>query len=201
MPRRRADWNPRTARYRDPLTGRWISRDAVRLLLDRAIAASQQRLQTASDEFRRGELSLDEWQVIMREEIKRTQLAAEMLVRGGRAQMTPADFGRVGQRVRMQYDYLRDFAQALKDGAVRTDGTFLNRAKMYANAARVAFHDSLGDQLAGLGYTHERNILHPAEHCDGCLDETAKGWSDIGTLTPVGQRTCRGNDRCSIEYR
>lgn len=201
MARRPAEWNSRAGRYRDPLTGRYISRDAVRLMLDQAIAKSQARLQTVSDEFRRGALSLDEWQLVMREEIKRTHLAAEMLVQGGQAQMTPADFGRVGQRVRTQYDYLRNFAQSLKDGIVRTDGTFLNRAKMYANSARVAFHESLGDQLAGLGYSEERNLLATAEHCGGCLTETARGWVPIGTLIPVGERDCLANDRCQIDYR
>jgi hypothetical protein len=200
MARRPFEFVSSSGRYRDPLTGRFISRDTVRLLLDQAIAKSQLRLQTVSDEFRRGALSLDEWQLAMREEIKRTQIAAEMLVQGGRAQMTAADYGRVGQRVRVQYDYLRDFAQALSDGAIRTDGTFLNRAKMYASAARPAFHESLADQLSGLGYTHERNVLHPAEHCSGCLAQTERGEVPIFSLVPIGERDCGGNDKCSIAY-
>jgi hypothetical protein len=137
----------------------------------------------------------------MRQEIKRTQLGAEMLVQGGRAQMTQADYGRVGQRVREQYDYLRDFANGLSEGAIRTDGTFLNRAKMYASAARPAFHDSLGDQLAGLGYSEERSILHPAEHCPTCLSEAERGYVPIGTLIPIGERDCLGNDKCSMLFR
>jgi hypothetical protein len=200
MPRRALEWNSRAGRYRDPLTGRFISRDTVRSILDQAIAKSQQRIQATSDALRGGTLSLDDWHVVMREEIKRTQIAAEMLVQGGRAQMTAADYGRVGQRVRIQYDYLRDFAHGLADGAIRTDGSFLNRAKMYANAARVAFHESLADQLAGLGYTHERNVLHPAEHCAGCLAETERGEVPIFSLVPIGDRPCGGSDKCSIAY-
>ena len=201
MARRPLEWNGRAGRYRDPLTGRFISRDTVRSILDQAIAKSQLRMQTASDQLRRGELALDEWQLVMREEIKRTQLGAEMLVQGGRAQMTPADFGRVGQRIRTQYDYLRDLSQQLADGSIRTDGTFLNRAKMYAASARVGFHDSLGEQLTDLGYTEERSVLHPAEHCDLCVSEAARGFVPIGTLIPIGERTCLGNDRCSVAYR
>lgn len=136
----------------------------------------------------------------MREEIKRTQIASEMLARGGRAQMTAADFGRVGQRVREQYRFLRDFARQLRDGSIRTDGTFLNRAKMYAAAARVAFEESVGDLLANLGYRVEWNVLHPAEHCGVCVSETARGQVPIGSLIPIGQRTCRGNDKCEIRY-
>lgn len=201
MARRPLEWNGRAGRYRDPLTGRFISRDTVRTILDQAIGKSQQRIRDASDQFRRTEITLDEWQVVMREEIVRTQLGAEMLVQGGRAQMTPADFGRVGQRVRAQYDYLRDFTQQVADGSIRTDGTFLNRATMYASSSRVAFHESLGSQLADLGYTEERSILHPAEHCDLCVSEAERGFVPIGTLIPIGERTCLGNDKCSVAYR
>jgi hypothetical protein len=201
MARRPLEWNGRAGRYRDPLTGRFISRDTVRSILDQAIAKSQQRIRGASDQFRRSEITLDDWQIVMREEIARTQLGAEMLVQGGRAQMTSADFGRVGQRIRVQYDYLRDFAQQLVDGSIRTDGTFLNRAKMYASSARVGFHDALGQQLADLGYTEERSILHPAEHCDLCVSESERGYVPIGTLIPIGERDCLGNDRCQIDYR
>ncbi len=197
---RRLQWNGRAARFRDPATGRFVSRSTVRGWIDQNILASQRRIHTASDDYRLARRSLDEWQTVMREEIKRTQIAAELLARGGRAQMTAADWGRVGQRVREQYGFLRDFAQQLADGSIRTDGTFLNRAKMYAAAARVAFEESVGDLLAAIGYTVEWNVLHPAEHCTGCLAETARGRVPIGTLVPLGERPCRANDRCSISY-
>jgi len=191
----------KSGRYRDPLTGRFISRDTVRSLLDQAIAKSQQAIQSASDQLRRGELSLDDWQALMRLELKRVHIGSEMLVQGGRAQMTASDWGRVGQRVRTQYNFLADFAKQLAAGAIRTDGSFLARAKMYPASARPAFHDSLGDQLTGLGYTHERSILHPAEHCPTCVSEAERGYVPIGTLIPIGERDCLGNDRCSMLYK
>lgn len=197
---RRLQWNGRAARFRDPASGRFVSRATVRGWIDQNILASQRRIHTASEDYRLARNSLDEWQTVMREEIKRTQIASEMLARGGRAQMTAADFGRVGQRVREQYRFLRDFARQLRDGSIRTDGTFLNRAKMYAAAARVAFEESVGDLLANLGYTVEWNVLHPAEHCGVCVSETARGQVPIGSLIPIGQRTCRGNDKCEIRY-
>lgn len=200
MPRSPYLWNGLSGRFRNPDTGRFISRVEVRDAVDRIILASQRRVQTASDEVRAGRISLDEWLATMRQELKRTQLDAEMLARGGRAQMTQADFGRVGARVRTQYGYLRDFAQQLKDGAIRTDGTMINRAKMYSASARVGFHESLGETLAAIGYTQEKNILHVAEHCGLCVSETERGWVPIGSLIPIGERTCMGNDRCSISY-
>jgi hypothetical protein len=193
-------WNDRAALFRDPATGRFVSRDTVRGWIDQSILKSQQRIQLVTDDVRAGRITVDEWQVTMREEIKRTQLASEMLARGGRAQMTPADFGRVGQRVRVQYGYLRDFASQLVDRSIRTDGSFLNRAKMYAAASRGAFHETEGDVLADAGYTLERNILAIAEHCEQCVIETRRGFVAIGSLIPIGERTCLVNCRCRLEY-
>ncbi len=205
MPRRAPyTWNPKAARYRDPATGRFINRTTVRQWVDRNIAASQGRIQSLSEQVREGSIDLGEWERGMREEIKRTQLGAEMLLRGGRNQMTAADFGRVGQRVRGQYAYLENFVAQLRAGEIRTDGAFISRARMYAAASRSAYHESEREQLAAIGYRQERNVLHPAEHCTGqgsCVEQSSRGWVSIGRLIPIGQRICRGNDHCSIEYR
>lgn len=201
MPRRSPYlYQPRAARYRNPATGRYISRGQVRQWVDQNIAASQRRIQQLSEALREGTINLAEWQAGMREEIKRVHLGSEMLIRGGKTQMTPADFGRVGQRVRAQYGYLNDFTEQLRRGEIRTDGSFFSRAKMYAASSRTAYHKSERDQLSALGYTKERSLLHPAEHCDLCVSEAERGWVPIGELIPIGERTCLGNDKCSIAY-
>jgi len=199
-PRRGLTWVTRAAQFRDPDTGRWITRVQVRSWIDKFIAASQAKLLEASSAYRAGNLSLDEWQATMREEIKDAHLTAEALARGGWNQLTPADFGRVGQRVRAQYRFLAGFTEDLRRGAVRLDGAFLNRAKSYAGSALAGFYGSMGDVAASAGLTRERSMLSVAEHCQGCIDEAAKGWVPIGTLTPIGQRPCLGNDKCHMAY-
>lgn len=194
-------WIPGTARYRDPDTGRFIARTEVRRVLDKIIGDSQKRVHATAAAMRSGSIDVGEFDAVMRQEIKRAHLAAESLVRGGWQQMTPRDFGRVGQRVREQYRYLDRFVRQIESGEVRTDGTLFNRAMMYPGSARVGFHKSQTPQLEALGYGLERNQLHPAEHCEGCLIESRRGWVPIGTLVPIGSRDCRGNDKCSIAYR
>jgi hypothetical protein len=190
-----------TARFRDPDTGRWITRVQVRQWLDQYIAASQAKVLEASNALRAGQITLASWQSTMRDEIKDSHLVAEALARGGWNQLTPADFGRVGQRVRAQYRFLAAFTTQLRDGTVRLDGGFLARAKMYAASSRPAFYASQGVVLAGAGYTHERSLLHASEHCDVCVSEAERGWVQIGRLIPIGERTCLGNDRCTVEYQ
>jgi hypothetical protein len=195
------EWNARAARYRDPATGRFISRDRVRLEVDRIIEASQRRVLDATQSMRAGTIDVGEWDAVMRQEIKRTQLSTEALLRGGWQQMTPADFGRVGAAVRKQYKFLDNFIAEIRSGKQIADGTLFNRAKMYPASARVQFHENQTAMLDALGYTEERNVLHPAEHCVGCLDMSALVWVPIGTLVPIGERDCVGNDRCSVRYR
>jgi hypothetical protein len=195
------EWNSKAARYRDPATGRFISRDTVRKMVDQLIEKSRARVQTASEQLRSGTIDLGEWDAVMRQEIKRTQLSTTTLLRGGWNQMTAADYGRVGANVRAQYRYLEGFVTDLRSGKQRLDGSFFNRAKMYPASARVTFHEQLTQQLDDLGYVDELNVLHPAEHCAECIDASARGWVPIGTNVPIGQRQCRGNDRCSMRYR
>jgi hypothetical protein len=194
-------WDPSTARFRDPATGRYISRTAVRQVLDGIIVKSQARITVASNALRSGAMSIEAWELAMGAEIKSTHLASLALSRGGWARLTPADFGRAGARIKVQYQYLANFTSELIGGVQITDGSFMSRARLYAASGRPAFHVEQQAQLQTLGYTEERNVLHPAEHCGVCVQQSAAGWVPIGSLIPIGQRQCLGNDHCSISYR
>jgi hypothetical protein len=195
------EWAPRAARYRDPATGRFVARETIRYGLDDVIRQSQNTITTASDDLRNGRIELADWVRVMQEEIKRTQLTGEALLRGGWAQLSPEDYARVADRVREQYEYLDGFMRDLRDGTIRTDGQFMNRARMYAAAARVGYHAGQQEQVLSVGYTEELNVLHPAEHCIECVECRNRGWVPIGTNPPVGTRKCLGNDVCTMRYR
>lgn len=195
----RYGWSEKAARFYDVDTGRFVSRDTIRLAVDDVIADATKRIKEVSEQLRSGEINLTDWQAAVRDEIKSSLLNAEALARGGR-QLTQSDYGRVGAEVRAQYRYLDRFTQQIREG-LPLDGRFLSRAAMYANAARPFFHDEQRELLEDTGYREERNVLHPAEHCGVCADQSAIGWVDIGTLVPIGERTCLSNDRCTMRYR
>lgn len=196
----RYGWNEKAARFYDRSTGRYVSRDTMRSALDEVLRVERDTIQHVSEQLRAGQINVGQWQAQMRESIKDTHLQAEALARGGWDQLTSADFGRVGAAVRRQYEYLDRFTQELRGGAP-LNGAFLARARMYAMSARPFFHEEQAQLLQDSGYTEERNVLHPAEHCAECIDQSAAEWVPIGTLIPIGQRTCLGNDKCSMRYR
>lgn len=71
---------------------------------------------------------------------------------------------------------------------------------MYGQQSRVAFERAYNRDQSQRGYRYERNMLHATEHCAVCVEQTGRGWVPIGTLVPIGSRTCRSNDRCTLSY-
>lgn len=205
MPRRSANpapefrWNEGAGRYTQ--NGRFVPQKTVRGALDTALDRSSENVRRITERLRAGEISVKDWQLQMVPEMRSAHLAAHALAKGGWAQMSPADFGRVGQRLRGEYRFLAGFADQVLDGRQRLDGTLARRAQMYIESARSGYHEQERREKQLRGATEERNLLAPSDHCPGCLDADAMGWVPIGTLPPVGSRDCRSRCRCRVAYR
>lgn len=193
-------WNEKAGRYVGP-KGRFVSRLAVRHALDMALDARSAAMRALSGRLRAGEISVREWQTAMMADVKAVQLYGAASAKGGWAQLTQADFGRVGAHVKRQYEYLSRFAQQIASGEQPLDGVFLARADMYGQAGRAIHHETERREMEIRGMNQERNVLGVADHCVECLEETRRGWVPIGTLRPVGQRVCTTRCKCSIQYR
>lgn len=193
-------WDRQARRYRDA-GGRFVSLRDVRQALDVAIRGLRREMRSVTQRYQRGEISLGEWRVAMQSSVKNTHLFSAALAKGGWGQMTPADFGRVGGIVRVQYQYLERFAVGVADGKIPTDGRMIRRAEMYFETGRGTYHKVQRDVMSEGGFDQERSVLHPADHCDECVDEAAKGWQPVGSIIPIGERTCLGNCHCTMEYR
>jgi len=194
------EWDARLGRYRNPATGRVVGLPRVRRALDRAIKSQQTRARTLAAELRNGTITLREWNAGMREVVKNTQLFSAAAGKGGWAQLTASDYGRVGQRVRAQYGYLDQFQAELRAGLGR-DGMFSRRSESYAEAGRPLYHEVEREVQREAGKREERSRLSPAEHCLECLTEAARDWQPLGAVVPVGQRICLNGCKCYMEYR
>lgn len=200
----RFGWYPgqgKTGRYRDNATGRFVSQMRVRSDIDGYIDNSKTRIDALANQLRNRQISLAEWQTSMRQEIKAMHLNTSMVAHGGRAQMTQADWGRAGQQLRQQYQYLDRFAADIASGKVSLDGRLNVRAGMYAESARGTYEQETRRVSAQSGLTEERRILHAKESCGDCVEYAGRGWQPIGTLPRIGDSQCRVNCRCTFEYR
>jgi hypothetical protein len=189
-----------TGRYRNA-SGVLVREDAIRRALDQVLDGSAQTMRELTQALIDNRLSLGAWQAGMMQEVKAVHLVGATLAQGGWNQMTQADFGWTGQRIRSQYGYLRNFAAQIASGTQPLNGIALARAELYAHAGRQTHRAAVERAAKERGMEQERNVLGSADHCSGCLDQTSRGWVGIGELVPCGSRNCLSRCRCSIEYR
>jgi hypothetical protein len=133
-----------------------------------------------AEQLRTNQISLDAWLLEMRTLVKDVHLYSAAAAKGGWAQMAQADYGRVGQIVRKQYDYLDVFANDIANG-LPLDGRFLRRVALYGEAGRATYHDVEALEMDVRGMDEERNVLHPADHCGDCVEMTRLGWVKRGS--------------------
>lgn len=197
--RRQFTYDERTGRYRSS-SGRFVPQSQVRRALERRVEAAGREMQRLAEQLRSGAISTTQWRSEMHRRMRDVHLFSAATVKGGWAQMTPADFGRVGARMKEQLKFLDNFARDI-DRGLPLDGRFLRRAGLYALSGRETAHRTQTLQMQTRAFDEERSVLGVAEHCPVCVDEAAKGWVPIGTLIPIGRRQCLGNDRCAMQYR
>ncbi len=194
-------WEPNagvSGRYRDE-RGRFVASSTVRRELDRYLDTADPA-KALAEALRGRQLSVADWEVAMRRHVKNVNLNAIALERGGWANMTPADYGRVGQIVREQYGYLRGFAGDIASGKQRLDGTLGVRARLYSQAARTSLYKSKAANMSG-GVTHQRSIRSARDSCKQCIELDRKVFRIDDTSFPLpGQRICRANCQCHLEY-
>lgn len=193
-------WNPRAGRY-VRANGRFVPNREVRHAIDVALDRTTRRIESLALDLRNGKVSLADWQRGMAREIKNVHIYSGAAARGGWAQLTQGDYGRIGRTLRDEYGYLDRFAQNIHSGRQPLDGRFVQRTRLYAQAGRRTYELQRERTMGEVGMTEQKNVLHAADHCDECVAETLLGWQPIGTLVPVGQRQCLSQCRCTMAYR
>jgi len=196
-------YSEETRRFLDS-TGESVEDRVVRSALDEAIKEAQEEVAELTVRLQEGELSLAEWQQSMARSVKDAHLNAGSLVKGGFDNLDQRDFGQIGGRIRDELEYLQGFADDIEDGTQPIDGSAIRRAKMYPGKARKTHHKIHRREMQKIGYNQERNVLGIAEHCSECLELSNRGdngWVPNGTLTPIGDRICLSNCKCTVEYR
>lgn len=190
-----------SGRYRASSTGRYVSAQQVHQWQLTTTQHAGQYARQITQSLRDGGLSLADWQTQMMQLVKDTHLSSAIAANGGTAQMTFSDYGRTGQIIRTEYDYLRSLANGIGDGSIPLDGRVLQRAEQYARAGRQTYAQFDSLKMQALGHDEERNVIAEGDNCDGCLEADAAGWVPIGTLPLPGERTCMQNCRCFIQTR
>ena len=184
------------------MRGTGISGGRVFGSLNRALSSSSTDTMALCGQLRDGSIGLRSWQMQMKNNIMHSQVSAAILASGG--QFTDSILRDVTGRIQFQLQHLDRFALAIAAG-MKLDGTVCRLMKMYINSARGTYHSIDGIMKAGLGFNEYKNVLGPSEaHCDtgtSCISVSDAGWQLVGSLPPIGSRTCLSNCLCHWEYR
>jgi hypothetical protein len=200
----RYGYDPRSRKYRDRATGRFISPKEVRRAVDVMIDVETVKARQLAQNLRDGKLSLVEWQIGMASQLKALHVAMGLAANGGLQNTSAASLGYIASLIKTQYQYLRTFVQEVKSGKQPLDGIVVQRSALYIQASRSTYEQVVQRAARNGGATQEKSILGLADHCTGansCVEQAAKGWAAIGTLVPIGQRLCKANCHCRKEYR
>ena len=194
-------YDPRSRRYRNRATGRYLPATNVRSAVDTIIGVESVKMRALAQSLVNGEIALSDWQMQSAALLKALHVALGLAANGGLANTSAADLGYIASQIKEQYKYLNKMALQIRKGSQALDGTLVSRAELYAQAGRALYENVVDRAAQNAGCTEERSVLGPADHCDDCVGEAAKGWQPIGTLIPIGQRKCLANCQCSMEQR
>lgn len=192
-------WDSAAGRYRTA-SGRYLSDRAARAAVDELLATAAGRLEALTTRLQGGGLRLADWQEQMRGELRNVHGVLATVAHGGKAQMSPADYGRLSGRLRFQYERLSVFALDLAQGRV-SGPQAASRARAYARAAYLSYAETGREDARRRGADEEKWTRRASESCSGCQDQSARGWVPTGQLPPLGGQPCRGNCRCVIQSR
>lgn len=208
--------------YRD-LRGRVAAWSSVRDWLDGYLARAEQAARALGDALRLRQVTLAEAELRMRDLAANAHLAAAVLERGGFAQMSPADYGRVGrllynpsakdtpsERAQWgQYQHLRALFRDVASGKQRTDGRLALRLGAYVQSARGTYHRLEALDMERLGFDQARRVRHRLDSCQthegdgvrmGCVELAALGWVGVRDLVPIGGAVCWHSCHCTVRY-
>ncbi len=195
-------WDPRSLRYRDTETGRFMPRTQVLEYVEKSLAGSSNAADTVATMLIDGKLSPKDFGGELKGELKSEYIRQYLLGKGGREQMGPGDWGSIGGMLKEQYKYMPDFIKEIEAGNL-TEAQIRARVNMYINSAREGYERAHERNAKALGMTEEKWELGVAEHCDDCVAFAAQGWQPFGTFpTPgAGDTRCMTNCKCHIIYQ
>ena len=195
-------WDARTLRYRERATGKFIPHDDLFRAVDAVNRKAAHHMRALAGSLQRGSLSVRDFQRAMRVELKSLHAVNAAAGAGGWKQMTPADWGRVGARLRKEYAHLDSFARAVSSRRLPlASGRVPARAASYENNARLAYWEQfrLSASASGAEVLAVRRLGPVAtEHCEGCRREAALPPRPIAQVKPLGGEECRWFCRCRI---
>jgi hypothetical protein len=135
-------WDDSAKRYRDPVTGRFVGVDQMQVLREVFIDQQKGLLESLVWQFDEGKITYEAFRDIAKQIIKDTYIDLYAMGAGGRNNLTPRDWGRIGAMLKEQYKYLRNMMGQILRGEI-SPRQAISRFGMYINSANEALWKAL----------------------------------------------------------
>jgi hypothetical protein len=190
-------YSPRTRRYSSG--GKTVPPERVREWVSEIRGKAQERMKAVTEQFVAGKVNRAAWTIEMRSLISRSHGAVAMMAQGGKKAMDEKAWGRVGQRIKSEAEYLRGFERDIANGKAGTEAQIVARAQLYANALHGTYEGAVIAREKAAGVTRVLRVLGEpkTEHCSDCPG--LAGEYDIDKVPQIGDSECQSACNCYIE--
>ena len=193
-------WDKVALRYRYSDTGKFVSKEAVRNLTQKAISQVGKDVETIGNLLLDKKISIQTWYDGTKEGIKLAHTWSYMLGAGGQKNLTQSDYGKIGAEVKRQDRYLRGFAEDLRQGKI-SEAEFWRRLNLYIDAPSNTYEIGRAAEHTKAGHLWEKRLRTKSDSCSSCIFYELLGWRPINTLPHPGQQCqCYSNCGCYKEF-
>lgn len=175
----------------------------LRQWIDTAALTAEVEFRAITERYIRGEIDFDQWRVALVELARDEHRAVGMIAFGGLAQMNAASWSALADEVRFQQGKLSELFLRVATGDKQPDGNLVANAGLYALAGWQV-HENLvrvREAITGQIVSERRVDVGDAWSCEDCREQSARGWSPIGSLKRIGDTSCTARCRCFFVYR
>jgi hypothetical protein len=181
--------------------GRFLAKKDMLGLLKQLNDKGSEAVRSTTADLIGKKIELSTWLDSIASTLKTSHIQQYLLGRGGEAMLTDDDYDQITDRVRNEFKYLKQFAQAIRDGKL-SDAQIQARIQLYIGATDQTRKLAERQGHVESDYNEERRILAEVKHCPSCIGHAAKGWQPIGTLPTIGSDCeCQSNCKCAFEYQ
>ena len=204
MPQNEFAWNASNQRYRftsGASAGQFASRAQVEALTEKYISQSKDKISDLADLLISKAINVKTFETAVAAQLKTAHINSYALGKGGVGQLTQRDYGIMGAELKKEYQYLRNFAQEIKQNNLSPD-QIRARLAMYADGLHGSRELGKLEGHRSAGYIWEkRDTPRDGESCADCIRYQNQGWVPLGTSPNPGDRCrCRSRCRCSKSF-
>jgi hypothetical protein len=190
------EWNKQTRRYEKG--GKSIPPETVRRWVLETVEQAKANLKAIGEGFTTHR-NTAEWVTASRSELRRMHTALAMVAQGGRSQMDVKAWGRVGNMIKSEANYLRQFERDLANGKV-SDAQLLARVLAYGEGGYKVYQNMVKAREAEAGMFARRVLGASEKHCDDCLEAASPDFVPAHEVREIGDSQCGSLCHCDVEF-